>query len=139
MGEDADHDAHRRRFDLAAVRLNERQRKGVQRLLDDGDGGLLGGLDAEKCGKMTGASEPTATHDLAALVRQGLPWTTGAGKALRYHVAVPGWTHGLASHDSAARGSSAFSTPASRFDVTGAACAETALGGAVVSLRRPSP
>lgn len=81
--------------------LNDRQRKVLQRLLDDGDGGFLGGLNADKYGKMTGASKPTATRDLAAMVKRELLWTTGAGKALRYYVNVPGWTHGMET-DSAA-------------------------------------
>ena len=75
--------------------LNERQRKVVQRLLDDGDGGFLGGLNAEKYTKMTGASKPTATRDMAELVRNGMLRTDGLGKAMRYYVVVPGWTHGV--------------------------------------------
>jgi Fic family protein len=73
--------------------LNERQRKVVQRLLDDGDGGFLGGLDAAKYIKMTGTSKPTATRDLAGLVQAGLLFSRGQGKAVRYFVDVPGWTH----------------------------------------------
>jgi Fic family protein len=81
--------------DHANVELNERQRKVLQRLLDDGDGGFLGGLNAEKYTKITGTSKPTATRDLADLVDAGLLWTTGQGKAVRYHVNVPGWNHGV--------------------------------------------
>jgi Fic family protein len=77
----------------AAVVLNARQRKVVQRLLDDGDGGFLGGLNAEKYTKMTGASKATATRDMAHLVNEGLLFTRGQGKALRYFVNVPGWAH----------------------------------------------
>jgi Fic family protein len=76
-------------------KLNERQRKVLQRLLDDGDGGFLGGLNAEKYMKITGTSKPSATRDLAALVKFGLLWTKGQGKALRYYVNVPGWRHGV--------------------------------------------
>lgn len=75
--------------------LPERQRKVLQRLLDDGDGGFVGGLNAEKYMKMTGASKATATRDLAEMVKRGQLWTTGAGKALRYYVNVPGWMHGV--------------------------------------------
>lgn len=75
--------------------LNERQRKVVQRLLDDGDGGFQGGLNAEKYAKMTEASKPTATRDLAGMVEAGLLWTTGRGRAVRYYLNVPGWTHGV--------------------------------------------
>jgi Fic family protein len=76
--------------------LPERQRKVLQRLLDDGDGGFLGGLNVEKYMKMTGTSKATATRDLSEMVKRGQLWTTGAGKALRYYVNVPGWTHGVA-------------------------------------------
>ena len=69
----------------------------MQRLLDDGDGGFLGGLNAEKYIKLTGTSKPSATRDFAGLVRVGLVWTTGQGKALRYFVNVPGWSHGVGS------------------------------------------
>lgn len=81
--------------DHAGLALNERQRKVLQRLLDDGDGGFLGGLNAQKYVKLTGTSKPSATRDLAALVRAGLLWTTGQGKALRYFINVPGWRHGV--------------------------------------------
>ncbi|HEY4080568.1 MAG TPA: Fic family protein [Burkholderiaceae bacterium] len=79
----------------ANAEINERQRKVLQRLLDDGDGGFLGGLNAEKYIKLTHTSKPSATRDLGDLVKQGLLWTQGQGKALRYYVAVPGWTHGV--------------------------------------------
>ncbi len=74
--------------------LNERQRKVIQRLLDDGDGGFLGGLNADKYMKMTGTSKATATRDLADLVKNGLLRNTGQGKAVRYYVAVTGWASG---------------------------------------------
>ena len=75
--------------------LNERQRRLLLRLLLAGDGGFLGGLNVEKYLKMTDASKATATRDLSDLVRRGLLHASGRGKALRYHVSVPGWTHGL--------------------------------------------
>ncbi len=77
----------------ASAGLNARQRKVVHRLLDDGDGGFLGGLNAEKYIKMTGTSKATATRDLAQLVQDGVLFTRGQGKALRYFVNVPGWEH----------------------------------------------
>ena len=73
--------------------LNARQRKALQRLLDAGDGGFEGGMNAEKYIRLTGTSKPTATRDLADMVAKGQLWTSGVGKALRYYVAVPGWTH----------------------------------------------
>ncbi len=79
--------------DHAAKPLNARQRKVLQRLLDAGDGGFTGGLNAEKFAKLTGASKATATRDLSELVQSHLLWTRGQGKALRYFVNVPGWRH----------------------------------------------
>jgi Fic family protein len=77
--------------------LHERQRKVLQRLLDDGDGGFLGGLNAEKYIKMTGVSKATATRDLGQMVANGQLCSRGVGKAVRYYVNVPEWTHGLSS------------------------------------------
>ncbi len=65
-------------------------------LLDDGDGGFLGGLNAEKYMKITGASKATATRDLSAMLAADLLWTRGQGKSLRYFINVPGWGHGVA-------------------------------------------
>ncbi|MDY0747699.1 hypothetical protein SNE35_24565 [Paucibacter sp. R3-3] len=78
----------------AAVDLNARQRKVLQRLVEDGDGGFLGDLTSEKYQKMTGAPKSTATRDLSDMVSRGLLWTDGVGKAVRYHANVPGWSHG---------------------------------------------
>ncbi len=78
----------------ATYELRERQRKVLQRLLDDGNGGFLGGLNAEKYMKMTGVSKATATRDLAEMVEGGQLWSHGVGKAVRYYINVPGWSHG---------------------------------------------
>lgn len=87
--------AKRRFRDQHEHALNERQRKVLQRLLDAGDGGFAGGLNAEKYIKLTGVSKATATRDLREMVARGQLWTTGAGKALRYYANMPGWTHGV--------------------------------------------
>lgn len=79
-----------------AIDLKARQRKVLQRLLDDGDGGFLGGLNAEKYMKMTAVSKATATRDLTEMVAADLLWTHGQGKALRYFINVPGWSHAAA-------------------------------------------
>ena len=81
--------------------LPDRQRKVLQRLLDDGDGGFLGGLNADKYMKMTGVSKATATRDLSQMVLAGQLRSHGQGKAIRYYIQVPGWTHGLASDPAA--------------------------------------
>ncbi len=77
------------------VELKLRQRKVLQRLLDDGDGGFEGGLNADKYMKMTAVSKATATRDLSEMVAEGLLWTEGQGKGLRYFINVPGWSHGV--------------------------------------------
>jgi len=74
--------------------LNERQRRLIRRLLDAGDGGFLGGLNVDKYLKMGKTSKATATRDLAKLVQFGMLHTSGQGKALRYYLSVPSWTHG---------------------------------------------
>ncbi|WP_257214545.1 Fic family protein [Variovorax sp. 54] len=76
--------------------LNERQRALLRRLLEAGDGGFLGGLNVEKYLKMVRVSKATATRDLSELVQNGMLYTMGQGKAVRYYLAMPGWTHGVA-------------------------------------------
>ena len=77
----------------ALHRFNERQRKTLQKLLDAGDGGFLGGLTAEKYCKITGTSKATATRDLSDLLTSGALFTRGIGKATKYYVNMPGWRH----------------------------------------------
>ncbi|WP_416758207.1 Fic family protein [Roseateles sp. So40a] len=72
----------------AASALSARQRKVLQRLLNDGDGGFLGGLNAEKYMKMTGVSKATATRDLAEMVAARQLRVQGVGKASRYFIAI---------------------------------------------------
>jgi len=80
---------------MAQAGVNPRQAKVLERLLAAGSvalgGGFLGGLTAEKYGKLAGTSKPTATRDLADLLRKGLLQVAGQGRATRYAVAVPGW------------------------------------------------
>ena len=77
----------------AGDRFNERQRKALQKLLDAGDGGFLGGLTADKYCKITAASKATATRDLADLLQKHALFSRGVGKATKYYINVPGWTH----------------------------------------------
>lgn len=75
----------------AALAVNERQRKILERLLEAGDGGFQGGMTADKYSKITGASKATATRDLADLLQKELLVVQGVGKATRYAVNVEGW------------------------------------------------
>jgi len=75
----------------ATLAMNERQRKVLERLLEAGDGGFLGGMTADKYSKITGASKATATRDLSDLLQKDLLVVQGVGKATRYAVNVEGW------------------------------------------------
>lgn len=85
------------RLRAAQCGVNSRQNKVLERLLEAGStelgGGFLGGLSADKYSKITGASRATATRDLSDLLAKGLLQVAGVGKATRYAVNVPGWTH----------------------------------------------
>ena len=74
--------------------FNLRQRKTLQKLLDAGDNGFLGGMTAEKHSKITGASKATATRDLTELLAKGALISHGVGKATKYYVHVDGWNFG---------------------------------------------
>ena len=78
-------------FTHAGQDFNQRQRKTLQKLLDAGDGGFLGGLTADKHSKISGASKATATRDLGDLLQKGALIARGTGKATKYYVNVPGW------------------------------------------------
>lgn len=77
--------------------INQRQRKVLQKLLNFGNAGFVGGLSVEKYIAMTSVSKATATRDLSQLVELGFIFSSGKGKATRYYVNVSGWDHGL--HD----------------------------------------
>ena len=74
--------------------FNLRQRKTLQKLLDAGDNGFLGGMTAEKHSKITGASKATATRDLTELLAKGALISRGVGKATKYYIDVIGWNLG---------------------------------------------
>ena len=75
--------------------LSERQRKVIQKLIEAGDGGFLGGLSAEKYQKITKVSKATATRDLGILKEWDILFTKGEGKATRYYLKLGQWLHGL--------------------------------------------
>jgi Fic family protein len=76
------------------VRLNDRQRKALQRLLDAGKDGFEGGMSAEKYRRLTNTSKSTATRDLTEMLAAGLLVATGQMKSTRYWVNIPGWAVG---------------------------------------------
>ncbi|MGD1971494.1 MAG: hypothetical protein PVF24_07765 [Desulfobacterales bacterium] len=69
----------------AQTELNHRQRKALNRLLDDGRGGFEGGLTNRKYAGMTHVSRATAQRELADLVKKGiLRPNPGGGRSASY-------------------------------------------------------
>jgi Fic family protein len=69
--------------------LNERQKKGLNAMLDAGPEGFIGGMTNRKYAHLTRTSPATAQRDLAQLVELGCLVLEGAGRAARY-VLPPG-------------------------------------------------
>ena len=69
--------------------LNERQRKAVNRMLDAGPVGFVGGMSSNKYGHLARVSRATAYRDLEELVRYGLLTQAGIGRGTRYFAAKP--------------------------------------------------
>ena len=81
-------------------KLNERQRKVINRMLRDGPASFQGGLDAAtyvkitkeaRAAQSTDVARVTASRDLSELKSLGLLVQTGAGRGTRYHINLPGW------------------------------------------------
>lgn len=69
--------------------LNERQVKALNRMLDVGPEGFVGGMTNKKYQHLTSASAATAQRDLADLVGKGCLVLTGGGRSAHYEL-VPG-------------------------------------------------
>ena len=75
----------------AGAGFDHNQRKVINRLLDAGPRGFEGDLTTAKYASLGGVSRATAFRDLASLVQAGALGTTGAGRATRYFINLPGW------------------------------------------------
>jgi Fic family protein len=73
-----------RLFDTYRNELNERERKVLNRMLEEGPGGFKGGMNAKKYISLTGASKATATRDLQYLRDLGIFVAKGGGRSVRY-------------------------------------------------------
>jgi len=69
--------------------INERQRKALLRMLQEGPEGFKGGLTAGKYANITGASPATVTRDLADLVTKNALVRAGERRHAHYNLAIP--------------------------------------------------
>lgn len=75
-------------LDDLAGQLNERQSKVIGMMFFVGVGDFVGGLSAENYMRITKATRPTATRDLADLVAKGALTRSGERKSTRYQLAI---------------------------------------------------
>ena len=67
-------------------RLNVRQQKALNALLDAGPCGFVGGMTNKKYAHLTRVSPATAQRDLAELAARGVLKAQGAGRSVRYEL-----------------------------------------------------
>jgi Fic family protein len=70
----------------AQDKFNERQLKALNRMLDAGPGGFVGGMTNKKYASLTKGSPATAHRDLADLVKAGCLSLVGTGRGARYEI-----------------------------------------------------
>lgn len=68
--------------------LNERQLKALNRMLDSGEEGFVGGMTNRKYANLTKASSATAQRDLSDLVAKGCLVLVGSGRSAHYELAA---------------------------------------------------
>jgi Fic family protein len=70
--------------------LSERQRKVINRLLDAGPGGFVGGLTTRKYTSLAGVSRATAFREIAQLLEWGIiRQNPGGGRSVSYAIVLP--------------------------------------------------
>jgi len=75
-------------YDRLSDRMNARQTKVINRMLDEGPGGFEGGLSAENYIAITKTSRATATRDLADLTEKKALTKKGVLKHTRYYLNI---------------------------------------------------
>jgi Fic family protein len=73
-------------FDAQKGSLNERQLKVVSRMLEEGESGFVGGMNARKYQAIAKTSKATATRDLQDLVERKVLVAAGGGRSTNYQV-----------------------------------------------------
>jgi len=76
-------------FDEFKNKLNERQLKVIQRMMQAGTKGFEGGMSAKKYMAITDTSKATATRDLQHLFSIGAFLQIGSGRSVRYELNLP--------------------------------------------------
>jgi Fic family protein len=76
-------------FDRLGADINERQKKALLRMFEEGPEGFKGGMSAGKYATITGASPATTTRDLTDLVEKGALMREGELRHARYLLTVP--------------------------------------------------
>lgn len=78
-----------RLFDRLGAEINERQKKALLRMFEEGPEGFKGGMSAGKYATITGASPATTTRDLSDLVEKRALVREGELRYARYMLTVP--------------------------------------------------
>jgi Fic family protein len=76
-------------LDRLGAEINDRQKKALLRMFQEGPEGFRGGMSAGKYSTITGASPATTTRDLAELVEKAALTRKGERRHARYTLAVP--------------------------------------------------
>ena len=75
-------------FDKYDKSFNDRQRKVIKRMLEEGVSGFKGGMNVNKYISITNTSKATATRDLQELVAMNVFMIKGAGRATGYEINI---------------------------------------------------
>jgi len=75
-------------FDTKRSMMNPRQLKVIARMLEEGEDGFTGGMNAKKYQSISQTSKATATRDLQELVEKGILTSMGRGRSTNYQVAL---------------------------------------------------
>jgi Fic family protein len=75
-------------FDQYENKLNERQKKVINKMMEEGPKEFIGGMNAKKYMSITGVSKATATRDLQELVQLNIFSGLGSARSTRYSLNI---------------------------------------------------
>jgi hypothetical protein len=75
-------------FDQYENKLNERQKKVINKMMEEGPKEFIGGMNAKKYMSITGVSKATATRDLRELVQLNIFSGLGSARSTRYSLNI---------------------------------------------------